>query len=297
MNLSAAPVVHAFHHADTGTWSYVVADPATSQAAIIDPVLDFDAKSGRTGHGFAQQLLDCVKANGLQVRWLLETHAHADHLSAAQWLAAKLPNALVGIGQGIREVQRTFAPVFNLDDPLDRAHASFDCLFGDDDTFMLGSIQAQVIPVPGHTRDSVAYLLGDALFTGDSLFMPDAGTARCDFPGGDAAMLYRSIHRLFELPDTTRVFVCHDYGIKADDTRAGREPAGETTIGEQKRANIHVRDGVGEAEYVALREARDATLPVPALILPALQVNLRAGALPDRAANGIRYLRIPLDQF
>jgi glyoxylase-like metal-dependent hydrolase (beta-lactamase superfamily II) len=297
MNTTPAPQVHAFHHADTGTWSYVVADPASGQAAIIDPVLDFDAKSGRTSDTAARQLLQCVRDNHLRVRWLLETHAHADHLSAAQWLAAQLPDALVAIGQGIREVQRTFAPVFDLDDPLDRAHASFDCLFGDDDTFVIGTLQARVIAVPGHTRDSVAYLVGDALFTGDSLFMPDAGTARCDFPGGDAAMLYRSIHRLFELPDATRVFVCHDYGIKGDDTRAGREPAGETTIGEQKRGNIHVREGVSEAEYVALREARDATLAVPALILPALQVNLRAGALPDRAANGIRYLRIPLDQF
>ena len=162
----------------------------------------------------------------------------------------------------------------------------------------VGTLAARVIGVPGHTPDSVAYLIGDALFTGDSLFMPDGGSARCDFPGGDAAVLYRSIHRLFaELADGTRVFVCHDYGIKADDTRAGREPAGQTTIGEQKRANLHVREGVTEAEYVALREARDATLPVPALILPALQVNLRAGALPDRASNGIRYLRIPLDQF
>jgi len=297
MNASVQPQVHAFHHADTGTWSYVVADPSTWQAAIIDPVLDFDAKSGRTSDTFARQLLACVREHGLQVRWLLETHAHADHLSAAQWLSAQLPDAMVAIGQGIREVQRTFAPVFDLEDRLATPHASFDCLFGDDDTFGVGAIKATAIPVPGHTRDSLAYLIGDALFTGDSLFMPDAGTARCDFPGGDAAMLYRSIQRLFQLPDDTRVFVCHDYGIKADDTRPGREPRGETTIGEQKRANIHVHEGVSEAEYVALREARDATLAVPALILPALQVNLRAGALPDRAPNGIRYLRIPLDQF
>ena len=286
---SATPTVHPFHHADTGTWSYVVADPATRQAAIIDPVLDFDAKSGRITRVSAQRLLDCVREHGLEVRWLLETHAHADHLSAAQWLAAQLPDALVAIGQGIREVQRTFAPVFGLDDPLD--HARFDCLFGDDDEFALGAIKARVIPVPGHTRDSLAYLIGDALFTGDSLFMPDAGTARCDFPGGDAAMLFRSIQRLFELPAETRVFVCHDYGPD------GRAVACESTIGEQQRSNIHVHAGVSEADFVAMREARDATLAVPALILPSLQVNLRAGTLPAPSANGIRYLRIPLDQF
>jgi glyoxylase-like metal-dependent hydrolase (beta-lactamase superfamily II) len=285
-----SPQVHSFHHADTGTWSYVVADRATSQAAIIDPVLDFDVKSGRIAHASAQKLLNCVRETGLEVRWLLETHAHADHLSAAQWLGSQLPDAMVAIGQGIREVQRTFAPVFDLD-KLGMANASFDCLFGDDDEFTLGAIKARAIPVPGHTRDSLAYLIGDALFTGDSLFMPDAGTARCDFPGGDAAMLYRSIRRLYELPDTTRVFVCHDYGP------GGREVACETTIGEQKRSNTHVREGVSEAEFVAMREARDATLAVPALILPALQVNLRAGALPTPSANGIRYLRIPLDQF
>jgi glyoxylase-like metal-dependent hydrolase (beta-lactamase superfamily II) len=281
--------VFPFHHADTGTWSYVVADSASRQAAIIDPVLDFDPKTGRIGHASAQALLDCVSEHGLQVRWLLETHAHADHLTAAQWLAAQLPDAMVAIGQGIREVQRTFAPVFELN-PEAAANA-FDCLFADDDEFSLGAIHASAIPVPGHTRDSLAYLIGDALFTGDSLFMPDAGTARCDFPGGDAAMLYRSIQRLYQLPDSTRVFICHDYGP------GGRPAACETTIGEQKRSNIHVREGVSEAEFVALRELRDATLAAPALIIPSLQVNLRAGTLPSAAGNGIRYLRIPLDQF
>jgi glyoxylase-like metal-dependent hydrolase (beta-lactamase superfamily II) len=286
--------VHPFHHAGTGTWSYVVADSATRQAAIIDPVLDFDPKSARISHAFAQKLLDCVNEQQLQVRWLLETHAHADHLTAAQWLAARLPDAMIAIGHGIREVQRTFAPVFELDP--ETAADSFDCLFNDDDEFAVGAARAVAIPVPGHTRDSLAYLIGDALFTGDSLFMPDTGTARCDFPGGDAAMLYRSIRRLYELPDSTRVFVCHDYGRRTDD-EGGREPACETTIGEQKRSNIHVGEHTTEAEFVALRESRDATLAVPALIIPSLQVNLRAGALPVTAANGIRYLRIPLDQF
>jgi len=295
MTASSATVqVYPFHHADTGTWSYVVADSSSRQAAIIDPVLDFDAKAGRISHGFAQKLLDCVNERQLQVRWLLETHAHADHLTAAQWLAVRLPDALIAIGHGIREVQRTFAPVFELDP--ETAADSFDCLFNDDDEFAVGAARAVAIPVPGHTRDSLAYLIGDALFTGDSLFMPDAGTARCDFPGGDAAMLYRSIRRLYELPDSTRVFVCHDYGKPADGG-SGREPACETTIGEQKRNNIHVREYTSEAEFVALREARDATLAAPALIIPSLQVNLRAGALPIVASNGIRYLRIPLDQF
>ena len=295
MNTSAPTVqVHSFHHAETGTWSYVVADPESRQAAIVDPVLDFDIKSGRIAHTAAQKLLDCVQEHGLQVRWLLETHAHADHLTAAQWLADQLPDAMVAIGQGIREVQRTFAPVFEINAEV--AAENFDCLFGDDDEFSLGRVRGRVIPVPGHTRDSLAYLIGDALFTGDSLFMPDAGTARCDFPGGDAAMLYRSIQRLFELPDDTRVFVCHDYGKRTEDG-GGRAPACETSIGEQKRENIHVRTGIAEAEFVAMREARDATLAVPALIIPALQVNLRAGALPCSAANGVRYLRVPLDQF
>ena len=291
---TATVQVHPFHHADTGTWSYVVADAATRQAAIIDPVLDFDAKSGRISHSFAHKLLACVNEQQLQVRWLLETHAHADHLTAAQWLAARLPDAMIAIGQGIREVQRTFAPVFELD--AETMADSFDCLFNDDDEFAVGTVRGVAIPVPGHTRDSLAYLIGDALFTGDSLFMPDAGTARCDFPGGDAAMLYRSIRRLYELPDSTRVFVCHDYGKPVTDGH-GREPACETTIGDQKRSNIHLGERTSEAEFIALRETRDATLPVPALIIPSLQVNLRAGALPVAAANGIRYLRIPLDQF
>ena len=281
------PQVHPFHHADTGTWSYVVVDPIACAAAIIDPVLDFDAKSGRTGTTSAQRLLDVT--HGLHVHWLLETHAHADHLSAAQWLKSQLPAAKIAIGHGIRAVQRNFAPVFDFE--LADDGRQFDHLFLDDDAFMLGTLHARVIPVPGHTRDSLAYLIGDALFTGDSLFMPDSGTARCDFPGGDAAMLYRSIQSLFQLPDATRVFVCHDYGP------GGREPRCETTIGEQKRDNIHVHTGINEADFVALRETRDATLALPALILPALQVNLRAGALPEPAGNGVRYLKIPLDRI
>jgi glyoxylase-like metal-dependent hydrolase (beta-lactamase superfamily II) len=207
-------------------------------------------------------------------------------------LKAQLPGVRVAIGAGIREVQRTFAARLDPDGAIATDGSQFDRLFSDDDTFEVGSLRARAIPVPGHTRDSLAYLIGDAVFPGDSLFMPDAGTARCDFPGGDAATLYRSIRRLFgTLPDDTRVFVCHDYGP------GGRAVACETSIGEQKRANLHVRDGIGEAEFVALRTARDATLAMPALILPALQVNLRGGALPEPALNGLRYLRLPLDSL
>jgi glyoxylase-like metal-dependent hydrolase (beta-lactamase superfamily II) len=286
------PTVHSRHHAETGTWSYVVADAQTRVAAIIDPVLDFDAKSARIATASAQALLDIVAERGYDVRWLLETHAHADHLSAAHWLKGKLPGATLAIGAGIREVQHTFAARLDPDGAIATDGSQFDRLFNDDDVFEVGSVQARAIPVPGHTRDSLAYLIGDALFPGDSLFMPDAGTARCDFPGGDAATLYRSIRRLYDtLPDDTRVFVCHDYGP------GGRAVACETSIGEQKRANLHVRDGTGEEEFVALRRARDATLAMPALILPALQVNLRGGALPEPERNGVRYLRLPLDSL
>lgn len=286
------PVVHPLHHADTGTWSYVVADAQTRVAAIIDPVLDFDAKSARIATTSAQALLAIVDDQAYDVRWLLETHAHADHLSAAHWLKGKLPGATLAIGAGIREVQRTFAARLDPDGAIASDGSQFDRLFNDDDAFEVGSLQSRAFPVPGHTRDSLAYLIGDALFPGDSLFMPDAGTARCDFPGGDAATLYHSILRLYDtLPDATRVFVCHDYGP------GGRAVACETSIGEQKRANLHVREGVGEAEFVALRTARDATLAIPALILPALQVNLRGGALPEPERNGVRYLRLPIDSL
>ena len=290
--MSSIPVVVPFFHEGSNTWSYVVRDPDSPVAAVIDPVLDFDSKSGRTSTRSAQAIVDHVEAEGLQVRWLLETHAHADHLSAAHWLkSSHWPQATLAIGEGIRTVQKTFRPIFNLGEHFPVDGSQFDHLFRDGELFALGTLQAQVIPVPGHTNDSNAYLIGDALFTGDSLFMPDGGTARCDFPGGSAALLYRSIQRLFELPDATRVFVCHDYGP------GGRAMACETTIGEQKRANIHVRDGISEAEFVAMREARDATLAMPALLLPSVQVNIRAGALPEPEDTGVRYLKLPVDQF
>lgn len=286
-----SPTVQPFFHEPTGTWSYLVSDPATRDAAIIDPVLDFDAKSGRTALASAQVLQDAVRAQGLAVHWILETHAHADHLSAAQWLRAQNPGSRLAIGAGIREVQRTFAAIFNLGEDFAVDGSQFDHLFDDHERFRIGSIEAEVIATPGHTNDSVSYLIGDALFTGDSLFMPDGGTARCDFPGGDAARLYRSIRRLYALPPQTRVFVCHDY------MPGGREPQCETTIEAQRRSNIHVREGVDEGEYVRLREARDATLEMPHLILPSVQVNIRAGALPEPESNGTRYLKLPLDRL
>ncbi len=287
------PEVVAFHHTATGTWSYLVGDADSGAAAIIDPVLDFDAASGRTGEDSAGRLLDAAQARGWRIDWLLETHAHADHLSAAQRLRERLRERqrhapVLAIGGGIAEVRRRLAPALGLDPALGD---SFDRLFQDEEGFAIGGLGARAIAVPGHTSDSLAYLVGDALFTGDTLFLPDSGTARCDFPGGDAAQLYRSIQRLYRLPEATRVFVCHDYGP------GGRERACQSSIGEQKRSNIHLRADTSEAEFVALRQARDATLAMPALILPALQVNLRGGALPEPEADGVRYLKLPLDQF
>lgn len=285
------PIVQSFFHADSSTWSHVVRDPGSAAAAIIDPVLDFDAASGRTGTTSAEALVDYIDAHALQVAWLLETHAHADHLSAAHWLrTTRFPSARIGIGEGITAVQKNFRPIFNLGEHFPVDGSQFDHLLADGETIAIGTLEAQVIAVPGHTSDSNAFLIGDALFVGDSLFMPDGGTARCDFPGGSAAMLYRSIQRLYALPDDTRVFVCHDYAP------GGREHRCETTIGEEKRDNIHVRIDTPEAEFVRVREKRDATLDMPRLILPAVQVNIRAGALPDAEANGVAYLKLPINK-
>jgi glyoxylase-like metal-dependent hydrolase (beta-lactamase superfamily II) len=286
-----APDVLPRFHRDTGTWSYLVWDPSTRVAAIIDPVLDFDPASGRTSTASAAALRDAARERELDVTWILETHAHADHLTAAQWLRAEFASSRVAIGEGIREVQSTFGTLFNLGPKFARNGSQFDHLFADGDALVLGNVTGRVIAVPGHTNDSVAYLIGDALFTGDSIFMPDGGTARCDFPGGDAARLYQSIWRLYQLPETTRVFVCHDY------MPGGREPQCESTIGAQRNGNIHVRDGIDEATFVGLRTARDATLAMPQLILPSVQVNIRAGRFPPAEDNGTSYLKLPLDRL
>jgi glyoxylase-like metal-dependent hydrolase (beta-lactamase superfamily II) len=283
-----APHVEARYHAETGTWSYVVSDPATRAAAIIDPVLDYEQKGARTSTVSAQALLDYVRGAGLELRWILETHAHADHLSAAAWLQERT-GAPIGIGAGIRSVQATFKPIYGLPPEFPTDGSQFDRLFQDGERFALGELEVEAIATPGHTSDSLSYRIGDAVFVGDSIFMPDGGTARCDFPGGDAQVLYASIQRLYALPDETRVFVCHDYGP------GGREPRAQTTVGEQKRANIHVRADTTAAEFVDLRRKRDATLALPALILPAVQVNIRGGRLPPPDDNGRRFLSLPLD--
>lgn len=281
------PEVRPFLHRPTGTWSYVVADPGTQHAAVIDPVLDFDMKSGRTWTESADAIIAFVREHGLTVDWILETHAHADHLSSAPCVQAAV-GGKIAIGQGIRQVQRTFRDVFNLGPEFAVDGSQFDRLLADGEEFAVGSIAARTIPTPGHTSDSLSYLIGDALFTGDSIFMPDGGTARCDFPGGDAKLLYASIQRLYELPPDTRVFVCHDYGP------GGREIACESTIAAERAGNIHVRDGTTEAEFVTMRTRRDAGLDVPNLLYPSVQVNIRAGRLPEEESNGRRYLKLPL---
>lgn len=283
------PVVRGFFDAPTFTASYVIHDPATRRAAIVDSVLDYDPASGRTSHASAEAILAYVEAERLTVDWLLETHAHADHLSAAPWLQQRVGGTLA-IGRAITEVQAVFGTLFNAGTEFARDGSQFDRLFDDGDRFAIGEIEARVLHVPGHTPADLAYVIGDAVFTGDTLFMPDYGTARADFPGGDAAQLYRSIRRLLALPRETRVFLCHDYKAPGRDAFAW-----ETTIGAQRDGNVHVHDGVGEAEFVAMRTARDRGLGMPRLILPSVQVNMRGGRLPAPEANGIRYLKIPVD--
>jgi len=285
----SAPVVRSFFDEPTFTASYVVHDPVTHAAAIIDSVLDFDAASGRTEHGSAQAIIDYVEIEGLKVEWLLETHAHADHLSAAPFLQEKLGGKLA-IGRAITTVQSVFGKIFNEGTQFERDGSQFDHLFDDGDRFAIGSISAVALHVPGHTPADLAYVIGDAVFTGDTLFMPDYGTARADFPGGDARMLYRSIRRLMDLPRETRTFLCHDYKAPGRD-----DFVWETTIGQERDSNVHVHEGVGEDEFVEMRTRRDATLGMPRLILPSIQVNMRGGHLPEPEENGTRYLKLPLD--
>lgn len=282
--------IEMFFDKDSSTFSYVVADVSSGMAAVIDPVLDYDAAAGQVSTAGADAILAYLAANKLTLQWILETHAHADHLSAAHYLKNKT-GAPVAIGEGIKKVQQTFKLVFNIaDDELLAKGDYFDKLFADNETFSIGGLEAKVINTPGHTNDSVTYLIAGNLFVGDSLFMPDAGTARCDFPGGDAHVLYRSIQRIYQLPDDTQIFMCHDYQPN------GRELKYQTSVLEQKTQNIHVKADTPEQEFVQKREARDKTLAVPRLIYPSVQVNIRGGQLPKAEQNGVSYIKIPLKQ-
>ncbi len=285
----ARPVVRSFFDDASFTATHVVHDPKTRSAAIIDSVLDFDQASGRTSRTSADAIIAYVEAEGLTVVWHLETHAHADHLSAAPYLQQRLGGQLA-IGRAITTVQDVFGKIFNEGTEFERDGSQFDRLFDDGDSFEIGALKAAVLHVPGHTPADLAYVIGDAVFCGDTLFMPDYGTARADFPGGDAAYLFRSIRRLLSLPRESRVFLCHDYKAPGRDTYVW-----ETTIGAESDANVHVHAGIDEARFVAMRTARDATLSMPKLILPAIQVNMRGGHMPPAEENGTRYLKIPLD--
>ena len=283
------PHIQAFFDPATWTVSYVVHAEGHTQCAIIDPVLDYDAASASTRTQSADAIVAWVREHGLQVEWILETHAHADHLSAAPYLKQEL-GGRIAIGEHIRTVQATFRKIFNLEAGFSTDGAQFDHLFKDGERFAIGPLQVEALHVPGHTPADMAYRIDDAGFVGDTLFMPDVGTARCDFPGGDARELYRSIRRLLELPAATRLFMCHDY--PPDDRR---EPAWECTVADQRARNIHVRDGVTLEAFVAMREKRDAGLGLPQLIIPSVQVNIRAGQMPPADDNGVRYLRVPLN--
>ena len=278
----------AFFDRSTWTVSYVVSDDATRAAAVIDPVLDYDFKSGHTDTKAADRVLGYLQDKGLKVEWILETHAHADHLSGARYVQERV-GGRIAIGENIREVQATFKKLYNLERNFLPDGSQFDHLFKDGETFRIGEVETRAMLVPGHTPADMAYLIEDSVFVGDTLFMPDVGTARADFPGGEAATLYRSIRRLLDLPPRTRMYVCHDYPPQ------GREARWETTVGEQRAKNIHVRDGITEEGFVAMRKARDATLEVPTLILPSIQVNVRAGQMPPADDNGVAYLRIPIN--
>lgn len=283
------PSIAGFFDEATNTVSYVVHDPATSTAAIIDSVLDYDAAAGRTSHGSANLIIEYVRKNALKVEWLIETHAHADHISAAPYLQAELGGKLA-IGRDIIRVQEVFGKLFNAGTDFQRDGSQFDHLFDDGEAFKLGTIDAIALHVPGHTPADMAFVIGDAAFVGDTIFMPDFGTARADFPGGDARELFRSIRRLLALPEDTRLFLCHDYKAPGRD-----DYAWETTVALQRTGNVHVRDGVSEDEFVAMRTARDKTLAMPKLIMPSVQVNIRGGRLPEPEDNGVSYIKIPVN--
>lgn len=283
-----AAQIQAFFDEATGTVSYVVYDHEGGHCAVVDSVLNYDPKAGRTSARSADELLAFAAQKRLTVQWILETHAHADHLSAAHYVRSKV-GGKIAIGAGITQVQEVFKGIFHLEPEFRPDGSQFDHLFGNAEVFAIGSLSAQALAVPGHTPACMAYQVGDAVFVGDTLFMPDVGTARCDFPGGSAQALYQSVHKLLDLPAHTRLFMCHDYPPD------GRAPAWQSTVADQRAHNIHVHDGVTQEEFVALRTRRDATLEMPVLLLPSVQVNIRAGALPPAEANGTAYLKIPLN--
>jgi glyoxylase-like metal-dependent hydrolase (beta-lactamase superfamily II) len=285
----ANPLVEGVFDEETFTASYVVEDPASQHCAIIDSVLDFDQSSGRTSHVQADRIVAYVEKKKLTVDWILETHVHADHLSAAPYLATKLGGKL-GIGDHITTVQQTFGGIFNVGAEFRRDGSQFDHLFKDNETFAIGGLQAKAMHTPGHTPACLTYVVGDAAFVGDTLFMPDYGTARADFPGGDARVMYRSIQKILALPPSTRLFMCHDYKAPGRDFYAW-----ETTVAEERASNLHVHDGISEDEFVRMRTARDKTLAMPRLILPSVQINMRAGHIPPPEENGISYLKLPVN--
>lgn len=282
------PLVESFFHEPTATLTHLVYDATGGEAVVIDAVLDYEQRAGRLGTASADRVVDFARSQKLQVRWVLETHAHADHVSAGAYLRDRL-GAKLGIGAGITRVQATFKKIFNLGDEFSADGSQFDRLFQDGERFRVGSLDIEVVGTPGHTNDSVTYLIGDAAFIGDTLFAADTGSARCDFPGGDAHVLYRSVQRLFSLPDATRMFLCHDYPPNA------RAIQNHLPVAQQRAHNVHINEAVGEAQFVAMRTARDATLELPNLILPSIQLNIRAGRKPPPEPNGVAYLKIPLD--
>ncbi|MCC2103873.1 MAG: MBL fold metallo-hydrolase [Hyphomicrobiales bacterium] len=288
VDLGVKPQVTAFFDPRTNTISYVVRDPGSKSCAIVDSVMDFDYAAGRISYESADKIIDFVRGEGLDVQWLIETHVHADHLSAAPYIQQKL-GGQIGIGEKIVTVQNTFGKVFNEGTEFQRDGSQFDRLFADGDTYEIGGMKAFAIHTPGHTPACMTHVIGDAAFVGDTLFMPDGGSARADFPGGDARTLYRSIRRVLSLPGEMRLFMCHDYGPN------NREIRWETTVADERAHNIHVRDGIGEDEFVKMREARDATLDMPKLIIPSLQVNMRGGELPPADEEGKRFLKVPIN--
>jgi glyoxylase-like metal-dependent hydrolase (beta-lactamase superfamily II) len=288
--IPAHPDVTAFFDEATNTVSYVAKDPSSISCAVIDSVLDFDYASGHIGYESADRVIDFIETHKLHLEWLIETHVHADHLSAAPYIQQKL-GGKIGIGDRIAVVQNTFGKIFNEGTEFQRDGSQFDRLFADGDTYRIGGLEARAIHTPGHTPACMTHVIGDAAFVGDTLFMPDGGTARADFPGGDARQLFRSIKKVLDLPPGTRLFMCHDYGPN------GREIRWETTVAEERATNIHVHDGVTEDEFVAMRNARDATLAMPRLIIPSIQVNMKAGRLPEPDDSGTRFLKVPLDKF